>query len=935
MKYVDPTTLKSWIHDGQELALLDVREHGQFGEDHLFFAIPLPYSMLEAEVERLAPRKDVRVVLYGDDVGHDAVCASYQAMVGLGYTRCHVLHGGIQAWKQAGYGTFAGVNLPSKTFGELAEHAYHTPSVTAHDLHAMMQDPNRKLVVLDGRPVDEYRKMNIPGAICCPNGELPLRIQELVPDPETTVVINCAGRTRSIIGAQTLVNLQVPNPVFALENGTQGWFLADLPLEHGSSRIYPERISEPVLAAAKERAASVKARFSIPTVSAAQVAQWLQDQTKSVFLCDVRTQEEFRRDAMPAQVQHTPGGQLIQATDQYIGVRNGCIVLCDMDGVRAPVVASWLKQLGWDVHVLPGHELDAVRQWPAPARSAPVLKVTEAITPARLAVLMQQQSGLCLLDTRQSMQYRKQHVQGARWAVRPTLAKCLPANTQTGVVLMGPDAHRLAWLAHDVETLGYARVWTCAAPFSAFIDAGFTIESSPDTPPDAQCIDYLFFVHDRHDGNKAAARQYLEWETNLIAQLDDAERNAFVLNPDWAIGAGEPAAAGHVAGAIGTRLVHLGKSTAAPGGKAVNPALVRASTVVFDSMAQWKDVRARRGSERLFTYGARGTPTTFALEDAITELEGGYRTRLLPTGLAAIAMMFVTYLRPGQHVLITDACYQPVRHFAQQFLDSYGIEYSFFAADGTNVQSLIRPNTRMIYAEAPGSLVYEMLDLPQLAQVAKAHNALLAVDNTWGSGLLYRPLALGADISVMAATKYLGGHSDTMMGSICTTQAHWAPVGAMNDAFGMTVSPDDAWLVLRGVRTLSARLKMHQEHALRVVNWLGRHPRVARVFCPALPGDPGHALWKRDCSGTNGLISFELKQASAADADAFLDALSLFGLGASWGGYESLASAADMKAARTVTDWSACGPVIRLHIGLEDPDDLIADLERALATAPV
>src|SRR5690606_32163637 len=158
------------------------------------------------------------------------------------------------------------------------------------------------------------------------------------------------------------------------------------------------------------------------------------------------------------------------------------------------------------------------------------------------------------------------------------------------------------------------------------------------------------------------------------------------------------------------------------------------------------------------------------------------------------------------------------------------------------------------------------------------------------------PLALGADISVMAATKYLGGHSDTMMGSICTTQDHWAPVGAMNDAFGMTVSPDDAWLVLRGVRTLSARLKMHQEHALRVVNWLGRHPRVARVFCPALPGDPGHALWKRDCSGTNGLISFELKQASAADADAFLDALSLFGLGASWGGYESLASAADMKA---------------------------------------
>lgn len=538
IKSVDPATLKAWIHDGQELALLDVREQGLFGENHLFFAIPLPYSMLEAEVERLAPRKDVRMVIYGDDVSRDAVRAAYQAMVDLGYSQCHVLQGGIQAWKQAGFGTFAGVNLPSKTFGELAEHAYHTPRVTAQALHALMQDPHRNLVVLDGRPVDEYRKMNIPGAICCPNGELPLRIQELVPDPETTIVINCAGRTRSIIGAQTLVNLQVPNPVFALENGTQGWFLADLPLEHGSSRTYPERISEPALAAAKARAASVKARFCISSVSAAQVAQWLQDQQKSVFLCDVRTEEEFRRDAMPAQVQHTPGGQLIQATDQYIGVRNGCVVLCDMDGVRAPVVASWLKQLGWEVHLLPGQELDAVRQWPAPTRSAPVLKVTETITPARLAVLMQQQPGLCLLDTRQSMQYRKQHMQRARWAVRPTLAKHLPASTHTGVVLMGPDPHRLAWLAHDVEARGYSRVWICAAPFSAFIDAGFTIESSPDLPPDEQCIDYLFFVHDRHDGNKAAARQYLEWETNLIAQLDDAERNAFVMNPHWVISAG-------------------------------------------------------------------------------------------------------------------------------------------------------------------------------------------------------------------------------------------------------------------------------------------------------------------------------------------------------------------------------------------------------------
>lgn len=381
-----------------------------------------------------------------------------------------------------------------------------------------------------------------------------------------------------------------------------------------------------------------------------------------------------------------------------------------------------------------------------------------------------------------------------------------------------------------------------------------------------------------------------------------------------------------------TRLVHGGKNPAFEGGAPVNPPLVRASTVLYEDCAQQRDLRARRDDDRLFTYGARGTPTGFALEDMVAELEGGYRTRLFPTGLSAAAMTLLSYLHPGDHVLFADCIYEPVRHLAAQFLKPYGIEAGFFSADGSDIESMIRPATRMLYLECPGSLVYEMCDLPRLAALAKARGILIAADNTWGSGLLYRPLALGADISIIAATKYLSGHSDVMMGTVTTTREAWRPLQARCDAFGIAVSPDDAWLVLRGMRTLAPRMTMHQRHVLQVAAWLQAHREVQTVFCPALPSHPGHALWQRDCSGTNGLVSFELNtHHDTAAAERLVDALALFGLGASWGGYESLVALTGMAKARSVADWSARGPVIRLHIGLENVADLIADLNRGFA----
>lgn len=380
-----------------------------------------------------------------------------------------------------------------------------------------------------------------------------------------------------------------------------------------------------------------------------------------------------------------------------------------------------------------------------------------------------------------------------------------------------------------------------------------------------------------------------------------------------------------------TRLLHSGKQAAPDGGRPVNPPLVRASTVLFDSVQAQRDVRARRGKDRVFVYGARGTPTSFALEDAISELEGAHRTKLFPTGLAAIAMTFLTYLRPGDHLLMSDAVYEPARHLAHSFLKPYGIDCTFFAADGSGIEDLFQPNTRLVYAECPGSLAYEMCDLPRLAALAHGKGALLAADNTWGSGLQYTPLALGADISIMAATKYLSGHSDVMMGSVSTTREAWQPLSDRSEAFGMTVSPDDAWLVLRGIRSLAARLQMHERHALAVAAWLTEQPEVAMVHCPALPHHPGHALWQRDCRGTNGLLTVEF-QSGTGDAalEELVDSLAMFGLGASWGGYESLVSLVDMKRARTVTDWSGRGPLLRLHIGLEHPQDLIDDLTAGL-----
>jgi len=514
---VDAATLKEWLHDGAEIALFDVREHGQYGEAHLFYGVNVPYSRLEPEALRLAPRKSVRLVVYDED-GESIAPAAAQRLAALGYTDVHRLRGGTRAWKAAGLALFAGVHLPSKTFGELVEQVYRTPRVSAADLAAMMER-KEDVVVLDGRPLAEFRKMNIPTATCCPNGELALRVRRLVPDERTRIVVNCAGRTRSIIGAQTLINLGLRNPVFALQNGTQGWFLEGLPLEHGNTRHYGEPGGEIEMGHA---ARALARRFEVPVVDAETVRAWADDGERSLFLFDVRTPEEFAAGTLPG-ARHAPGGQLLQGSDLYLGVRHARLVLFDSDGIRAPTVASWLRQMGHEVSVLDrglasGLSLPAAQD----AVSPPAPGIDAATLARQLAA-----GEVVAIDVRPSMQFRQGHVPGSRWSIRPRLAAAL-ANERRPVVLVADDASAAACAALELQSLGVAHR-VLAGGISAWREAGLPLEPSADTPADAECIDFLFFVHDRHDGNREAARQYLAWETGLIAQLDERERASFRL----------------------------------------------------------------------------------------------------------------------------------------------------------------------------------------------------------------------------------------------------------------------------------------------------------------------------------------------------------------------------------------------------------------------
>jgi cystathionine beta-lyase len=357
---------------------------------------------------------------------------------------------------------------------------------------------------------------------------------------------------------------------------------------------------------------------------------------------------------------------------------------------------------------------------------------------------------------------------------------------------------------------------------------------------------------------------------------------------------------------------------------AVNTPVYRASTILFDDMESLETGRAP------YTYGRRGTPTTRSFETAVNALEGAARTVSVPSGLNAVTTAILSVCGAGDHLLVVDSCYEPTRHFCDRTLTRFGVETSYYAP-GEDIAPLLRPNTSAVFCESPGSLTFEVQDIPAIAAAAHAHDngkggVSVLMDNTWATPLFFQPLKHGVDLSIQAATKYIGGHSDVMLGTVSANAEHAQRLVQTHGNLGLFASGDDCFLGLRGLRTLPVRLARHQQTGIALANWLAARPEVTRVLHPALPGDPGHALWKRDFSGASGLFAVELKPVAHAALAAMLNGLSHFGMGFSWGGFESLLIPSHIR--RTARPFAADGPVLRVHAGLEDPDDLIADLDK-------
>jgi len=507
--------LKAMLNDGQELALLDVREEGVFCRRHLLFANCLPLSHLESRLGSLVPRTSTRIVLC--DAGEGLARRAAALLSRFGYNNVSLLQGGVDGWAEAGFELFSGVNVPSKAFGEFVEHHDDTPRIAANELKAKL-DAGEKIVILDSRPMDEFHRMSIPGGIDCPGAELTYRAPEVVKDPDTLVIVNCAGRTRSIIGAQSLINAGLPNKVMALKDGTMGWHLAGLEVARGETRHAPKPGAE-ALAKARAMAEQVARRFGVRTIDRAGLARLEAERaSRSLYLLDVRSPEEYQAGHL-AGARNAPGGQLVQATDQFVGTRNSRIVLIDDDGVRARMTAHWLVQMAWDeVFVL----ADAMRDQPAVLgpEQPPVFGLTtvEMIAPGELKSQLDDQ-GAVVIDLDTSLKYRAGHIPGAWWAVRARLGEKKTLPDRKLVVLTSPDGLLARLAAADAAAATGRPVKVLAGGTRAWIGAGLPLERGTTHLAD-EPNDVWYKPYDHETGREERMNEYLSWEVDLVKQIE-------------------------------------------------------------------------------------------------------------------------------------------------------------------------------------------------------------------------------------------------------------------------------------------------------------------------------------------------------------------------------------------------------------------------------
>ena len=519
MNKVSSEELKRRITAPEELALIDVREAGAFSRAHLLFAVSVPLSRLELGFAVLVPRLGTPIVLCDDCTG--VVERAAERLAQFGYTRLEILDGGIGAWQDAGYEIFSGVNVPSKAFGEFVEQEYETPRLPAAQVKAKI-DAGEKVVILDSRPMAEFNTMSIPGGSCCPGAELVYRVSDAVEDPDTLVVVNCAGRTRSIIGCQSLLNAGIPNPVVALKDGTMGWHLAGFGLDHGQTRLAPT-VSESGLARAQAMAASVGQRFGVRNLSVLELGAFQKETGEhSLFLLDVRSPEEFEAGHLPGSIS-APGGQLVQATDEFVGVRNARLVLIDDTGVRAVMTASWLIQMGWEsVYVLEDGLQHGDLETGKGKRHVLGLDGLNVpmISPLKLHSLLTG-DGARVFDLSNSLEYRAGHIPGARRAARLGFSAALeglPVGSQ--VVVTSADGLLARLTVNEWTPIAGTTVSVLDGGLNAWRTAGYALVEGEDSEAGELPEDVWYRPYDRTAGIEEAMQAYLSWEVALVEQIE-------------------------------------------------------------------------------------------------------------------------------------------------------------------------------------------------------------------------------------------------------------------------------------------------------------------------------------------------------------------------------------------------------------------------------
>ncbi|MGP8445113.1 rhodanese-related sulfurtransferase [Burkholderia vietnamiensis] len=503
-----------------ELALIDVREEDPYAQGHPLWAANLPLSKLELDAWTRIPRRDTPIVVFGEAGGEDLAPRAAAKLAQLGYTDVRVLDGGLAGWRAAGGELFIDVNVPSKAFGEWVEAERHTPSLSAEEVQALI-DAQADVVIVDARRYDEYQTMNIPTSTSVPGAELVLRVRALAPNPATQVVVNCAGRTRSIIGTQSLINAGLPNPVAALRNGTIGWTLAGQTLEHGAARRFPDDVEPAQRDAARRAARAVAERAGVPRITLTELAA-LDEPGRTLYRFDVRTPEEYEAGHLPGFL-GTPGGQLVQETDHHAAVRGARIVLADDDGVRADMTASWLAQMGWDVRVLEPVDPAAFTERGQPPRAVPAAPQVAEVSPATLAGWLREAGAgeIAIVDVTTSANYVKRHIPGAWFVVRAQLRDALRAIPSAQRYVFTCGSSLLArFAADDARALlpASAPISVLTGGTAAWIDAGLPLEHG-DTHLASPRVDRYRRPYEGTDNASAAMQAYLDWEYGLVEQL--------------------------------------------------------------------------------------------------------------------------------------------------------------------------------------------------------------------------------------------------------------------------------------------------------------------------------------------------------------------------------------------------------------------------------